>query len=224
MFFSNKTKVNECLQLQQQIEELKKELSQNKLAHANELEKITENFQNKIETLEKKNNQINKIAKFTTSEGIVAVDNHNNLIFMNEKAESNIPNKNELLKVISSKNERIIIADCEAKLTYKKYDDFTVVSLIKTSIHDNAEDGLLHKHNNNINVSLSNTQVVYQDLLSELDNMAKESKSTANGSMEGLTLTQNIVKDTVNLNNQIVTENEIVTNLVQKSKDRKSVV
>ena len=49
--------------------------------------------------------------------------------------------------------------------------------------------------------------------------MAKESKDTAEGSSEGLSLTQNIVKDTENLNNQIVTENEIVTNLVQKSDD-----
>jgi len=219
MFFSNKAKANECLQLQQQIEELQKELSQNKLAHDNELQEITESYQNRIENLEKKNDQIKKIAQFTTSEGIVAVDNNNNLLFMNDKAEANIANKNELLKVISSKRDRIIISDCEAKLSYKKHDDFTVVSLIKTSIHDNAEDGLLHKHNNNINVSLANTQVVYQDLLSELDNMSKESKATANGSMEGLTLTQNIVKDTVNLNNQIVTENEIVTNLVQKSND-----
>jgi len=219
MFFSNKAKANECLQLQQQIEELQKELSQNKLAHDNELQEITESYQNRIENLEKKNDQIKKIAQFTTSEGIVAVDNNNNLLFMNDKAEANIANKNELLKVISSKRDRIIISDCEAKLSYKKHDDFMVVSLIKTSIHDNAEDGLLHKHNNNINVSLANTQVVYQDLLSELDNMSKESKATANGSMEGLTLTQNIVKDTVNLNNQIVTENEIVTNLVQKSND-----
>ena len=219
MFFSNKAKDKEFEQLQQQIEELKKELSQKQSLYDNKLHQVEENFRSEINTLKNENEQLTRIAKFSTAEGVVAVDKSNNIIFMNDRASENIPDTNQLLNVISQKSDTVIISDCEAKLSYKSYDDLTVVSLIKTSIHDNADDGLLHKHNNNINVSLSNTQGVYQDLLSELDNMATESKSTASGSMEGLTLTQNIVKDTENLNNQIVTENEIVTNLVQKSND-----
>ncbi len=74
---------------------------------------------------------------------------------------------------------------------------------MKTSIHDNADDGLLHKHNENINQSLSNTQSVYQELLGELDNMSKESKHTASGSLEGYN-SQNIGSDTQNLNTQII--------------------
>jgi len=219
MFFSNKSKEKECEQLKQQIENLQQELSQNKSTYENELDQVQKQFQKKIDILENDNDKLSRIAKFTTSEGVVAVDKNNNIVFINDRADENIVNKNDLLNVISQKSERIIISDCEAKLSYKNYDDLTIVSLIKTSIHDNAEDGLLHKHNDNINVSLSNTQNVYQDLLSELGNMATESKATASGSTEGLTLTQNIVKDTENLNNQIVTENEIVTNLVQKSND-----
>ncbi|PIF03980.1 MAG: chemotaxis protein [Arcobacter sp.] len=219
MFFSNKAKEDESLQLKQQIEDLQKELSQNKLKYENDLEDVTTSFQKQIEELKQSNEQIRNIAKFTESEGIVAVDKSNNLLFMNDRAEKNITDKNKLLSAISSRDSRIIMSDCEAKLTYKNYEDLTVVSLVRTSIHDNAEEGLLSKHNQNVNNSLSSTQNVYQNLLSELDNMAKESKSTATGSMEGLTLTQSIVKDTVNLNDQIVTENEIVTNLVQKSND-----
>ena len=219
MFFSNKNQEKECEQLKQQIVELEKKISDNQLSHENELKKLNESFQSKISQLTNENETIRKVAKFTTSEGIIAVDKTNNIVFINDRADENIENKNELLKVISQRNESVIISDCEAKISYKEYDDLTVVSLIKTSIHDNAEGGLLHKHNDNINVSLANTQNVYQDLLSELNNMAKEAKDTAKGSTEGLTLTQNIVKDTENLNNQIVTENEIVTNLVQKSND-----
>jgi len=219
MFFSNKAKEEECLLLQQKIEKLEAELSQIKSNHQVEIENLMHSNQEKMNALEKKNSQLIKIAKFSESEGIVAIDKDNNIVFVNDRADSHIENKNELLSVISQKRDTVIIADCEAKLTYKVYDDLTIVSLIKTSIHDNAENGLLHKHNGNINASLSSTQHVYQDLLSELENMAEESKETASGSKEGLSLTQNIVNDTENLNNQIVTENEIVTNLVKKSDD-----
>jgi len=219
MFFSNNAKNQECEQLKQRIEELESELSLNRSSHDRELNSVTNEFQTKIKNLEIKNDQLSRIAKFSTAEGLVAVDKQNNIIFINDRADENVSNKNELTNVISKTQNTMIISDCEAKLSYKRYEDLTIVSLIKTSIHDNAEDGLLHKHNNNINVSLSNTQNVYQDLLTELDSMAIESKETANGSIEGLTLTQNIVKDTENLNTQIVNENEIVTNLVQKSND-----
>ena len=219
MFFSNNAKNQECEQLKQRIEELESELSLNRSSHDRELSSVTNEFQTQIKNLEIKNEQLSRIAKFSTAEGLVAVDKQNNILFINDRADENVSNKNELTNVISKNQNTMIISDCEAKLSYKKYEDLTIVSLIKTSIHDNAEDGLLHKHNDNINVSLSNTQNVYQDLLTELDSMAIESKETANGSIEGLTLTQNIVKDTENLNSQIVNENEIVTNLVQKSND-----
>ena len=219
MFFSNKSKNTECEALKDKIEKLELELSQTKSKYANELSVVTKDYENKIQNLEIHNEQLSRIAKFSTSEGIIALDKDNSIIFVNDQANSNIENKQEVLNTIAKKEERIIIADCEAKLEYKIYDDLTIVSLIKTSIHDNAEDGLLHKHNNNINTSLGNTQNVYQSLLEDLESMAKESKETASGSKEGLSLTQNIVKDTENLNNQIVTENEIVTNLVKKSDD-----
>jgi methyl-accepting chemotaxis protein len=219
MFFSNKAKEEECTLLKQKVEKLENELSQTKSSHQSELQNLHNSYEPTIEKLKKENDQLTKIAKFSESEGIIAVDKHNNIVFINDRADSHIDNKNDILNAILQKQDRVIVADCEAKLTYKKYDDLTIVSLIKTSIHDNAEDGLLHKHNDNINASLSNTQNVYQDLLSELEDMAKESRDTSKGSKEGLSLTQNIVSDTENLNNQIVTENEIVTTLVKKSDD-----
>jgi methyl-accepting chemotaxis protein len=219
MFFSKKARNEECDALKVQIQELELELSQNKTQYSNELTDLSESFEDKIKKLETHNDQLTRIAKFSTSEGIIALDKSNNIIFVNDQANSNIENKQDVLNVIKKQEDRIIIADCEAKLSYKNYEDLTIVSLIKTSIHDNAEDGLLHKHNSNINISLSNTQNVYQELLEELSGMAIESKDTATGSKDGLSLTQSIVKDTENLNDQILTENEIVTNLVQKSDD-----
>ena len=219
MFFSNKAKDEECELLKSKVHELEEKLKQVELSKKSEIEKLVSKYDSKVASLEIEKVNLERIAAFSTTEGIVAIDSNKNLFFMNDRAKENIKNTNSLMDVISQEGERIIIEDCEAKLEYKKYDNLTIASLVKTSIHDNADDGLLHKHNQNINVSLTNTQSVYQELLVELDSMAKESKETANGSNEGLSLTKNIVKDTENLNNQIVTENEIVNNLVQKSDD-----
>jgi methyl-accepting chemotaxis protein len=219
MFFSNHAKSEECEQLKAEVEKLQHQLNESKAQHEQKIHQVEQKYQSTIEDLEKKYQRIVNIASFSTTEGIVAVDSSNHIIFQNEKAQENIKDTSPLISAISNKNETILVEDCEARLTYQTYDDITVVSLVKTSIHDNSDDGLLHKHNENINQSLTSTQSVYQELLEELDNMAKESKDTADGSTEGLNLTENIVKDTQNLNNQIVTENEIVTNLVQKSDD-----
>ncbi|RLA74481.1 MAG: chemotaxis protein [Epsilonproteobacteria bacterium] len=219
MFFSNKAKDQECELLKSKVEELENQLLQVKSNHQNEISNLNNDLQTNLNSLKNENKQLRNIASFSTTEAIVAIDKNKNIIFSNDKAEQNIKDKSKLVDTVSRGDDRIIIEDCEAKLEYKKFDDLIVVSLVKTSIHDNAEDGLLHRHNENINESLSSTQGVYQNLLEELGNMAKESKDTASGSSEGLELTQNIVKDTENLNNQIVTENEIVTSLVQKSDD-----
>ncbi len=219
MFFSNKAKEEECELLKSKVQELEEKLEQLEQKNKNEVANVTSSFEDKISSLELEKNRLHKIASFSTNEAIVAIDKSNKIIFSNDRANQNIKNHNQLLDIVSKNGDRIIIEDCEAKLEYKNDDDITIVSLVKTSIHDNADDGLLHKHNENINHSLTDTQGVYQELLEELDSMSKESKETASGSNEGLELTKNIVNDTENLNNQIITENEIVTNLVQKSDD-----
>jgi len=157
------------------------------------------------------------IALYSTQEAIIVFDKEDNVVFLNTRAKETIKDTNVILKAIKMKKTRIRIENCEAKIELYKENDLTLVSLIKTTIHDDKEDGLLHKHNENMNESLSNTQAVYVDLLKELESMSKESKSTASGSTQGLELTRDIVQDTKNLNQQIVNENEIVTKLVQKS-------
>jgi len=219
MFFSNKVKEQKILELEAKIESLQKKLESNTHQYENKIQAMNTEYTSEINKLKKENDTLSKIASFSKEEGIVAIDNDKNIIFMNERAEQNIENKDAVISVISQEQERIIIADCEAKLSYQKYDDFIIASLIKTSIHDNTDDGLLSHHNKNINTSLEDTQNVYQELLEELDQMSIESKDTAKGSTSGLRLTQDIVSDTENLNSQIVTENEIVNNLVQKSDD-----
>ena len=96
--------------------------------------------------------------------------------------------------------------------------------MVKTSIHDNKEGGLLERHNKNMTKSLGDTQTTYLELLKELQDMQKESRETAIGSTQGLTLTKEVVIDTDNLYKEIASENEVVESLVSKSKDIASVI
>ena len=96
--------------------------------------------------------------------------------------------------------------------------------MVKTSIHDNKEGGLLERHNKNMSKSLGDTQNTYLELLKELQDMQKESRETAIGSTQGLTLTKEVVIDTDNLYKEIASENEVVESLVSKSKDIAQVI
>ena len=220
MFFGNSAhKDKQIADLEERVRQLESQLESAKAEASNEVNTIRESYESKVFNLEKEVEQFRSIASFTSNEAIIALDPKNSVVFSNIKADENIKDKSLVVSAVQRGEDRVIIEDCEAKLSYRDFDGVKVVSLVKTSIHDNKEDGLLHKHNRNINESLTNTQNVYVELLDELDNMAKESKDTAKGSTTGLELTQNIVKDTENLNKQIETENEIVTNLVDKSDD-----
>ena len=160
-----------------------------------------------------------KIAAASQEEGLVVFDNSGGVKFVNTRAEQNISDFTPVYEAVKSGENSIVLDDCEAKIEVQKEDTFTIVTLTKTSIHDSNEGGLLNRHNNNMNTSLFSTQAVYMELLDELKSMATESKDTATGSQEGLSLTKNIVNDTSNLNEQIEAENEIVNNLVTKSTD-----
>lgn len=174
-----------------------------------------------IEILRQEIAQYKEIASLSQEEGLVAFKSDGSVYFMNKRATENINNTNIQLvfKAVQGGSDRVILDDCEASIASKKSQDLYIASLRKTSIHDNKDGGLLTRHNHNINHSLGDTQSVYLSLLEDLKSMMDESKQTASGSTEGLTLTENIVNDTTNLYQQIETEEEIVNSLVKKSKD-----
>ncbi|MDD2698950.1 MAG: methyl-accepting chemotaxis protein [Arcobacteraceae bacterium] len=222
MFFGNsKVKDEEIAQLKLQIENLVKEKEQKERDISSLQSELQNVNKNELEELKLQNKRFQEIASISQEEGIVAFKSDGTLFFMNNKAKENIKSNNtaNVFKAITSGNDKIILEDCEASMVTKKVDDIYIASLRKTSIHDNKDDGLLTKHNHNINHALSDTQSVYLALLGDLQSMMTESKATASGSNEGLTLTQNIVSDTTNLYQQIETEEEIVNSLVKKSSD-----
>ncbi|HIP13622.1 MAG TPA: chemotaxis protein [Arcobacter sp.] len=221
MFFSNCDKQDRQIsELKLEISELTKKLQDNEVEKNKSVQSITEQYEQKLQDTISRYDTMNKIALFSTEEAIIALDENKEIIFSNDKANENIKDVENLKSAIIKRDNRVILADCEAKIHYKEENNLLLVSLVKTSLNDSGDsDSLLHTHNLNINKSLSDTQNTYTQLLEELKNMANEARSTSDGSNEGLDLTKNIVKDTSNLSKEIETEEIIVNSLVEKSKD-----
>ncbi|MDD2895303.1 MAG: methyl-accepting chemotaxis protein [Aliarcobacter sp.] len=225
MFFgNNKNLEDKVLLLDKEIADLRNQL----LLKDKEKEEIQESFSKQLENLatqnEKKIEVFRQIAAHSQEEGLVVFDNNNKLIFSNTLASSNIKDFSVVLNAVLENSDRLILEDCEANIVVKNYENYKIVSLRRTSIHDNKDGGLLDRHNKNMTKSLDNTQKTYLSLLDELQEMSKESKETATGSTEGLNLINEIVSDTNNLHKEIEVENEVVNSLVSKSKDIAQVI
>jgi hypothetical protein len=222
MFFgNNKIKDEEIAQLKLQLENFKVQIGQKEREITSLQSELLSVNKSELASLTLENKRLKEIATLSQEEGLVAFKSDGSIFFMNNRAKENIDSNStsSVFKAVTSGENKVVLHDCEASIVTKKVDDIYIVSLRKTSIHDNKDDGLLTKHNHNINHSLADTQSTYLSLLEDLQNMMKESKATADGSNEGLNLTQNIVSDTTNLYQQIETEEEIVNSLVKKSSD-----
>ncbi|RBQ27511.1 MULTISPECIES: methyl-accepting chemotaxis protein [Arcobacteraceae] len=223
MFFGNKDNEKKISLLQQDIEKLRQELDiknqelENIKNSSLELQKVTSNKDEIIELLK-------NIASVSQEEGLVVFDENDKVFFVNDNTRRNLSDFSPILNALKSGEDSIVLEECEVNIVVKKYANYNIVSLRKTSIHDNKEDGLLSRHNKNMTKSLGDTQTTYMDLLEELQEMQKESKETANGSTDGLHLIKEIVLDTDNLYKEIATENEVVNSLVAKSKDIAQVI
>jgi hypothetical protein len=224
MFFGNKNLEEKVIFLDRQVEELKNQL----IEKEKEKEEIKQEFSIKLENIntqnEKKLEVFKQIASHSQEEGLVVFDDKNQLFFSNNLARTNIKDYSVVLNAVLENNNHLIMEDCEANIEVKKYENYKIVSLRRTSIHDNKNGGLLDRHNKNMTNSLNNTQKTYLALLDELQEMSKESKETASGSTQGLNLITEIVSDTNNLHKEIEVENEVVNSLVSKSKDIAQVI
>jgi hypothetical protein len=225
MFFGKTKELeNEVISLKSEIETLKDELNKQNLKFENDKNALMVANKSQLSVLEQEIELLKSIASVSQEEGLVVFDNKDKLYFINSRAKENLTEPSIILEAAKSGATSLVLDDCEANIISLKIKDKLVVSLKKTSIHDDKESGLLHKHNQNINNSLSATQTVYLELLEELESMMRESKETASGSTKGLTLTQDIVADTTLLHKEIEMENQIVNSLVKKSKDISSVI
>ena len=224
MFFGNKKNdslienlTNEILELKKKLEEKDSELKNFINSSSLKLDDIVKNKDKEIELYK-------TISSFSQEEGLVVLDENDKLFFVNDLSKSHIQDFSAIINAVKSNEDKVILEECEAKISVKKYNNYNIVSLVKTSIHDNKEGGLLERHNKNMTRSLGDTQNTYLELLKDLQDMQKESKETALGSTQGLTLTKEVVIDTDNLYKEIASENEVVESLVSKSKDIAQVI
>ena len=224
MFFGNKKNdslienlTNEILELKKKLEEKDNELKNFVNSSSLKLDDIVKNKDKEIELYK-------TISSFSQEEGLVVLDENDKLFFVNDLSKSHIQDFSPIINAVKSNEDKVILEECEAKISVKKYNNYNIVSLVKTSIHDNKEGGLLERHNKNMSKSLGDTQNTYLELLKELQDMQKESKETALGSTQGLSLTKEVVIDTDNLYKEIASENEVVESLVSKSKDIAQVI
>jgi len=224
MFFNKKKFQQEIGVLQNKVASLQKEIEEKNRVISDLEKEIEKNPKENIELLKEETMLFQEIAAHSQEEGIVVFDAQDQVVFVNTLAKHNIQDYSIVLEAVLENSGKLIMDDCEANVDVKKYKSYKIASLKKTSIHDNKEGGLLEKHNTNMTNSLTNTQNTYLSLLEELQSMMKESKETATGSTEGLSLTQEIVSDTGNLHQQIEIENEVVNSLVAKGKDISEVI
>ncbi len=224
MFFGKKELENKVVLLEDEIKKLRYEIEQKN----KDLENLSKKYSNELENISKNSEKsceiYKQIASFSQEEGLVVFDENNKLFFANSLSKSNIKDFTPVLNSVLNGQNRIILDECEANLEVKNFENYKIVSLKRTSIHDNKDGGLLSRHNNNMTKSLSDTQSTYLSLLDELQEMQTESKETALGSTKGLNLINEIVVDTDNLHKEIAIENIIVESLVSKSKDIAQVI
>lgn len=227
MFFCNsKIKDDKITNLEKQIALLTDELTK-KDEKILKLENLINNNSEQEEEFEVLKDQLElykQAAAFSQEEGLVIFSKEKEPYFLNEKAKEHDLDTNIVLNALNKGSDTVVLNDCEASLKTKNINDFTIVCLKQTSIHDNKDGGLLERHNKNMTNSLTTTQNAYLSLLDELDNMMKESKETAKGSTRGDKLTNDIVNDTENLYEQIETEHQVINSLVSKSKDISNVI
>ena len=226
MFFSgSKAKDEEILHLKEEIKSLKEQLEQKNQQVENLQEKVKNSVSNdEFLKLKDKLDIYIQMAGFSQSEGLMVFGKNDELFFRNKNTIEHEVDEKVVLAAVKESSERVVLNDCEALILTKKFNDYTIVSLKQTSIHDKKDGGLLERHNKNMTNSLTSTQETYLSLLDELKSMMKESKDTAKGSTEGLNLTNNIVDDTEKLHKEIEIEHEVVNSLVSKSKDISDVI
>ena len=137
MFFGKKELENKVVLLEAEINKLKVELEQknkdlDNLAkkHSVELEEVSKNSEKSFEVYK-------QIASVSQEEGLVVFDENNNVFFANSLSKSHLNDFTSILNAVLSGQDRVILNECEASLVVKSFENYKIVSLRKTSIHDN---------------------------------------------------------------------------------------
>jgi hypothetical protein len=165
-----------------------------------------------------------EIALLNDKDGVIVLNDRNEPIFFNKKAEA-ISNKDVVIRELRKGSNDIIIGDCEASVVTKQLSGGAKgFILTKSSTTGGENNSLLEMHQQTINEALIATQKVFIDILDKLKEMIEQSRETATGSNEGLKIA-NHVDEQINYLAQLMEGTLSTTNnLVSRSHEVSSVV
>jgi hypothetical protein len=185
-------------------------------------EKISE-LEAKIEDLTKEVEYYKEIARFSKEEALLVLDG-SQIVFLNDKA--NEIQQLELLKSqLNKTSESVVVGDCEAYLTHRTLSNGNEAYVLKKrSVTDSGSDNhLLEMHQNSIKSALSNTQSVFVEILEKLKELVSQSQETAEGSNDGLKISNHIVENMDEIAGHMANATAITSALVSRSKEVGSV-
>jgi hypothetical protein len=165
-----------------------------------------------------------EIAVLSLNEAVIVLNNRNEAIFFNTKAES-ITNRESVIRELAKGSKEIVSGECEASVERKNLsNDAKGYILTKASVVGGEQGGLLEMHQKSIKGALDATQHVFVDILAKLKEMVDQSNETARGSDEGLTIAKHVDSDMGKLAELMEGTLSTTANLVNRSHEVSSVV
>jgi len=144
------------------------------------------------------------------------------MVFKSKKAQNT--DEQQLLSELRKNDDYIVLDDCEGTVVRNMVGRDHVYIVKKMDVRKGGSQKLLHMHQDTIRSAFKSTQNLFIDLLDELDGMVKESKETAQGSVEGLSYITQVADTSDKLHQHMNSATEVAANLSEKSNSIQNVI
>lgn len=146
------------------------------------------------------------------------------IIFRSDNAGS-ISDEEVLISELQKGQEEITVGDCQGIAKAFPMPDGSTAYLIKRmNVRDSSSNNLLSMHQETIRYALKDTQKLFEELLNDLHEMVQESKSTAEGSIEGLKYNNRIAGAVEKLHGHTQQAVGVTENLSENSESIQNVI
>jgi hypothetical protein len=170
-----------------------------------------------------------EIAALSDKEALIVLNSRGESVFFNTRGES-ITNKDSVIRELSKGSSEIIVGECEASVISKNLPNgMKGFILTKSSIVGGEDGGLLEMHQHSIKEALNATQKVFMDILEKLKDMVEQSRETAEGSVQGLKISNHVdeymnklaelMEGTLSTTASLVSRSHEVSNVIALIKD-----
>ena len=185
-------------------------------------EKIRE-LESTIDALKDEVSYYKELSMLSVCESLI-VTNRDQIVFTNEKA-SGIKELSSLGTQLAKATKTVMVDGCEVELTKKALSNGMSAFIFKScSSNDLSSDThLLEMHQNSIKSALSNTQKVFMEILDKLNELVAQSRETAEGSNEGLIISNNVIVSMEEIGMHMSKATAITSALVSRSNEVSSV-